>query len=408
MIPWALLIRSAAMIETSIDLHSKSRLARLLHHFGEIPDPRDPRYVAHPLPEIMLLVVCGTICDCEDYDLIADWGEAHLAFLRRFLPYHHGVPCGRWLNIMINRTGPALFQAAFTAWVGETWPQRPDLIAIKPAPAKAGGKTSRRSHDRAAGVGPLHLVSAFATTARLVLGQEAVAEKSGETAAIPVLLDRLAAAGGIAGALISIDAIATNAAIANAILENGADYLLAVKANQATIAKEIERYFADAPEDQLASVRDADKGHGRIEERTVTVSGETAWLAGGRRFPGEFRLPAVKTVLRVAARTHLKDHCRAGTRYYISSRRLSAAEAAKAVRGHWAIENSLHWTLDAVFHDDLRRNRKGHGALNMAIVRHFAFNLVRALADKRSLKNRRKRAGWDTEYLTAILGASPC
>ena len=389
------------MNETVFELPCKSRLARLLDHFGGIPDPRDPRYVAHPLPEIMLLVVCGTICDCEDYDLIADWGEAHLGFLRRFLPYHHGVPCGRWLNIMINRIGPALFKAAFTAWVSETWPERPDLVAID-------GKTSRRSHDRAAGLGPLHLVSAFATTARLVLGQEAVAEKSGETAAIPLLLERLAAAGGLKGALVSIDAIATNAAIANAILGSGADYLLAVKANQAAIREEIELYFADAPPDRLESLPDIDKAHGRIEERTVTVSGETEWLAGGRHFPGEFRLPAVKTVVRVAARTHLKDHCRIDTRYYISSRRLGAAEAAKAVRSHWAIENSLHWTLDVVFHDDLRRNRKGHGAVNMAIVRHLAFNLVRAVADKRSLKNRRKRAGWDVDYLSVILGASPC
>jgi len=387
------------MIETAVELPEKSRLARLLHHFSDIPDPRDPRYVAHPLPEIMFLVVCGTICDCEDFDLIADWGEAHLSFLRRFLPYHHGVPCGRWLNIMINRTGPALFQAAFTAWVKETWPERPDLLAID-------GKTSRRSHDRSAGKAPLHLVSAFATTSRLVLGQEAVADKSGETTAIPLLLERLAAQGGLKGAMVSIDAIATNAAIATAILDAGADYLLAVKANQPTIAKEIELYFADAPHNQLESLPDIDKGHGRIEERTVTVSVETAWLVGHRRFPGEFRLPGVNTVIRVASRTHLADHCRIDTRYFISSRRLSAADAAKAVRSHWAIENSLHWTLDVVFHDDLRRNRKGHGALNMAIVRHFAFNLVRATRDKRSLKNRRKRAAWDTSYLAAVLGTS--
>jgi predicted transposase YbfD/YdcC len=389
------------MIEFAAEPPSKSRLARLLDHFAAIPDPRDPRYVAHPLREIMLLVVCGTICDCEDFDLIADWGEAHLAFLRRFLPYDHGVPCGRWLNIMINRTGPALFQAAFTAWVRETWPDRPGLVAID-------GKTSRRSHDHGAGAKALHLVSAFATTGRLVLGQEPTAEKCGETSAIPILLERLAADDGLKGALVSIDAIATNPAIAQAILDTGADYLLAVKANQPTIRQEIELYFADAPQANLASHRDTGKGHGRIEERAVTVSAETHWLEGARHFPGEFRLPKAACVIRVTSRTHLKDHCRADTRYYISSRRLAPEDAARAVRGHWAIENSLHWTLDTVFHDDLRRNRKGHGAINMAIVRHCAFNLVRAFNDNRSLKNRRKRAGWDTSYLTAILGALPC
>ncbi len=389
------------MTEIAVEPPSKSRLACLLDHFGAIPDPRDPRYVAHPLREIMFLVVCGSICDCGDFDLIADWGEAHLDFLRRFLPYYHGVPCGRWLNIMINRTGPALFQAAFTAWVKETWPKRPDLIAID-------GKTSRRSHDHAEGSKALHLVSAFATTSRLVLGQEATPEKSGETTAIPVLLKRLAADDGLKGALVSIDAIATNPAIAQAIRDTGADYLLAVKANQPTIRREIEGYFADAPRDRLASHYEADKGHGRIEERTVTVSAETDWLNGARHFPGEFRLPDAKCILRVTDRTHLKDHCRRDTRYYISSRRLSPQDAAHAVRGHWAIENSLHWTLDTVFHDGLRRNRKGHGAINMAIIRHFAFNLVRALDDKRSLKNRRKRAGWDTKHLSAILGTLPC
>jgi len=180
---------------------AKSRLGLLLDHFSAIPDPRDPRYVAYPLPEIMFLVVCGTICDCEDFDLIADWGEGHMDFLRRFLPYHHGVPCGRWLTLMINRIGPELFQAAFTAWVKETWPERPDLIAID-------GKTSRRSHDRGKDQGPLHLVSAFATTARLVLGQEAVAEKRNETAAIPLLLERLAAKAGLEGALMATVMIA--------------------------------------------------------------------------------------------------------------------------------------------------------------------------------------------------------
>ena len=202
----------------------------------------------------------------------------------------------------------------------------------------------------------------------------------------------------------SIDAIATNPVIANAILGCGADYLLAVKANQPTIRKEIEDYFADAPLDRMASHHTADKGHGRIEERTVTVSAETHWLEGQRHFPGEFRLPEAKCIVSVKARTHLKDHCRADTRYYISSRRLSPQDASHAVRSHWAIENSLHWTLDTVFHDGLKRNRKGHGAINMAIVRHCAFNLVRAPGDKRSLKNRRKRAGWDTRYLSAILG----
>lgn len=379
---------------------AKPRLRALLDHFAIIEDPREPWRVAHPLPEVLLLVVCGTIADCDDYDGIAAWGEAHLTFLRRFLTYHHGVPGARWLTILMNRIDPALFSAAFTAWVRETWPERLDLVAID-------GKTSRRSHDRSADKAPLHLVSAFATTSRLVLGQEAVADKTNETAAIPVLLERLAAQDGLKGALISIDAIATNPAIATAIRDAGADYLLAVKANQPTLRSEIEAFFADASPASLESVTDVDKGHGRIEQRTVTVAHQVDWLNGDRRFPGEMRLPDVAAIVRVASRAELKNHGRFETRYYISSAALSAPRAAEAVRRHWAIENSLHWVLDVNFGDDQSRLRTGHGATNMAVVRHFAINLVRSVQDKRSIRLRRKCAGWNTEYLATILGHFP-
>ena len=377
----------------------KSRLRALLDHFAVIEDTREPWRVAHPLPEVLLLVVCGTISDCDDYDHIAAWGEAHLPFLREMLPYYHGVPCGRWLTQLMNRVDPGLFSACFTAWVRETWPDRPDFVAID-------GKTSRRSHDRSAGKAPLHLVSAFATTTRLVLGQEAVSDKSNETTAIPVLLERLGANDGLKGATVSIDAIACNATIATAIKQAGANYLLAVKSNQPTLRAEIEDYFASAPAEVLDTATDWDKGHGRIEERTVTVSREADWLGGDRRFPGELRLPGVKTIIKVRSRTELKDRCRTDTRYYISSADLVALSAAEAVRGHWGIENRLHWVLDVVFGDDQARLRTGHGAKNMAVVRHFAINLVRAIADKKTIKLRRKVAGWDTAYLAAILGLS--
>jgi predicted transposase YbfD/YdcC len=381
-----------------IETFEKPRLKALLDHFARIEDPRAGWRVAHPLPEVLLLVVCGTICDCDDYELIADWGEAHLPFLRRYLPYHHGVPGARWLAILMNRIDPGLFSAAFTAWVRETWPDRPDFVAID-------GKTSRRSHDRANGKAPLHLVSAFATTSHLVLGQEAVAEHSNEITAIPALVERLAANDGLKDAVVSIDAIATNATVASAIRDAGAHYLLAVKANQPTLRAEIESFFTTAPAAGLDSITDVDKGHGRIEQRTVTVAHEVDWLSGDRRFPGELRLPQIATLVRVAARAELKDRSRFETRYYVASATLSAARAAEAVRSHWAIENSLHWVLDVTFGDDQSRLRKGHGAINMAIVRHFAINLVRAVADKRSIKLRRKRAGWDPQYLANLLGA---
>ena len=377
---------------------SRSRLAALLEHFATIDDPRDVRRILHPLREVLLLVVCGTIADCDDYDAIADWGEAHVDFLRQHLPYTHGVPGGRWLTILMNRINPALFSAAFTAWVRETWPDRPEFIAID-------GKTSRRSHDRAAGEPPLHLVSAFATTSRLVLGQEAVPDKSNELRAIPALLARLGEQNGLHGALVSIDAIATNATIATAITAAGADYLLAVKANQPALRAEVEACFTDAPPTTIASHIEHDKGHGRIERREVSVIREVDWLSGERRFPGELRLPGAACLVRVRAEVERAGKAHHETRYYISSAVLDAARAAQAVRGHWGIENRLHWVLDVTFKEDQSRLRKGFGARNMAVVRHFALNLVRTATDRRSLKLRRKRAAWSTDYLSQLLAA---
>lgn len=387
------------MSPAPVVLPEKSRLAILLEHFATIDDPRDVRRITHPLSEILLLVVCGTIADCDDYDHIAAWGEAHRDFLRRSLPYANGVPGGRWLTILMNRINPALFSAAFTAWVRASWPDRPDLVAID-------GKTSRRSHDRAAGAEPIHLVSAFATTARLVLGQEAVPNKANELTAIPVLLARLAEQDGLRGALVSIDAIATNGTIASAIRDAGADYLLAVKANQPSLRAEVEACFTTAPPGSLDTHVTLDKGHGRIEQRTTSVMREVDWLAGERRFPGELRLPGVACVVRVHSHVQRSARAHAETRYYISSASLDAARAAEAVRGHWGIENRLHWVLDVTFNEDQSRLRKGFGAKNMAVVRHFALNLVRAAKDTKSIKLRRKIAGWTPDYLAKMLNQS--
>lgn len=398
----------------------RSSVKALLAHLGGIDDPREPWRVAHPLCEVLLLVVCATVCDCDGYDAIAQWGQANLDLLRRHLPYHYGVPGGRWLTLLMNRVDPDLFGQAFTDWVRATWPARPDLVAID-------GKTSRRSHDRATGAPPLHTVSAFATTARLVLGQEAVPDKAGETTAIPVLLDRLAENDGLKGALVSIDAIATNGTVAAAIRRAGADYLLAVKANQPTLLAEVESLFAGTPAGPIDTAVDWDKGHGRIEQRRVEVVREVDWLDGGRRFPGEVRLPDAACLVRVCSRTEMKDRCRFDTRFYVSSAPLTAERAAQAVRGHWAIENSLHWVLDVVFADDQSRLRKGHGARTMAIVRHFAINLVRSAPDPvrpeplkpqrrpkpgsiprpKSLRLRRKIASWNPAYLDTVMATNP-
>lgn len=238
-----------------------------------------------------------------------------------------------------------------------------------------------------------------------MLGQEAVAEKSNEIKAIPLLLHRLAAAGALAGARVTIDAIACNPTIAQAIVEEGADYLLAVKDNQPTLLDEIKRFFDDAPAETLDTNIQCDKGQGRIEQRRADISHAVDWITGSRRFPGEYRFPKIAAVIRIEARVEHKYHCTKERRYYIASRPLSAEQAAHAVRAHWRIENALHWVLDVTFKEDLARVRKGHGAQNMAIVRHFAINIVRNAKDKHSIKLRRKIASWDTRYFEILLAA---
>ena len=378
-------------------LSPKPRLRLLLDHFSAIKDARQPWKVAYPLREVLFLVVCGTIASGDDYDDIVDWGEAHLSFLRGFAEFHHGIPCVDWLRTVMNRIDPELFNACFSSWVAECWPDKPALVAID-------GKTSRRSHDRKTGQKALHLVSAFATRSRLVLGQEAVEEKSNEITAIPALLERI----DLAGALVSIDAIGCNPSTAQAILDAKADYLLAVKDNQPTLHNEVKSYFDTAPSGEVERCETLGKDHGRIELRAHSVSPVVDWITSGRSYPGALRFPKLAAVAMVESRIERADRIETERRSYICSRVLSAEAFADAVRSHWAIENNLHWTLDVTFNEDQSRLRAGHGAKNMAVVRHFALNLVRQAADKRSIKRRRKRASWDPKYLLEILQPIRC
>jgi predicted transposase YbfD/YdcC len=298
---------------------------------------------------------------------------------------------------VMNRIDPDLFKACFSSWVAECWPDKPDLVAID-------GKTSRRSHDRKKGQKALHLVSAFATSRRLVLGQEAVEEKSNEITAIPALVERIE----LAGALVSIDAMGCNPNIAQSILDAKADYLLAVKDNQPTLHADVKSYFATAPSAEVERFESVGKDHGRLEIRAHTVSHLVDWITSQRAYPGAPRFPQLATIAMVESRIERQGHIAAEQRSYISSRPLSAEAFADAVRSHWAIENNLHWTLDVTFNEDQSRLRAGHGAKNMAVIRHFALNLVRKAADKRSIKRRRKRAAWDPDYLLQILQPLRC
>lgn len=378
----------------------RDRLALLLEHFSELEDEdeREPWRVLYPLSEMLFVVVCATIAACDDFDDIVAWGEYHLDFLRRFAPFHHGIPCERWLRILLNRIDPILFKRCFESWVAATWPDRPEFIAID-------GKTARRTHDRRKGTKALHTLSAYATTARLVLAQRSVPEKTNEITAIPELLDDLAEAGQLKGTLLTIDAMGCQVEIADKIVAYEADYLLALKGNQPTLEADVADYFRTAPKDELVAKSSVEKGHGRIETRTYTASQNVDWITSARSYPGQPRFSTIKTILRVEERTEHADRTTFDTRFFISSAILDIERLASGTRGHWGVE-SMHWLLDVEFKDDLSRYRAGHGAKNMAVVRRFALGLVRANKTKGSVKSRRKKAGWNPNFLLQILQIS--
>ena len=368
----------------------------ILDHFSALTDPRQGWRVLYPLPEILLLVLCATLSGMEDFVEIRLWGEQRLDFLRRFLPYERGIPAHDTLNDVINELDAELFKTCFSTWVETLREQDPDIIAID-------GKTSRRTHARRKGREPLHLVSAWAARQRLVLGQEATADKSNEITAIPLLLERLE----LRGALVTIDAMGTQTDIAEKIVERGGDYLLALKANRPLLHHEVEEFFKAPPADMLQPVHDTTDGdHGRIEERHHVVCHEVDWLFSDRRYSDEPRFPHLAMIGMVQTRVERNGAIERERRYYLSSTKLDAKAFAAAVRAHWGIENRLHWVLDVVFHDDLARLRSLNGPQNMALVKHMAMNLVRNPKDKHSLKVRRKLANLNPDYLETLIRQS--
>lgn len=374
-----------------------SRSVGLLDHFSALEDPRQGWRVLYPLPEILLLVLCATLAGMEGFAEISLWGRERLDFLRRFLPYERGIPSHDVLNDVMNALDAELFKRCFMDLVASLRDADPEIIAID-------GKTSRRTHARNKGRNPLHLVSAWASRQRLVLGQEAVADKSNEILAIPLLLQRLE----LAGALVTIDAMGTQIEIARTIVAGGGDYLLSLKANWPTLLAEVEAFFADPANTSSNEVfQTCDADHGRLERRRHTVSHQVDWLKSDRRFPDERAFPRLTTLAMVESTTERDGKIQTERRYYISSAKLDAKTFAWAARAHWGVENRLHWVLDVVFHDDLSRLRTRSGPQNMAIVNHIAMNLIRHPKDRHSLKCRRTLACLNDDYLESLIRNPP-
>jgi len=359
----------------------------VLEYFSEIEDPRINRHKLYPLDEIFLTTLCAKICDAESWEDIQDFGEAKIDFLRRYLPYENGIPSHDTFARVFSLLDPQPFRECFVSWVKSLQSYLPDIVSID-------GKTLRGSFDREDDQKAIHIVSAFASNTRLVLGQEKVSEKSNEITAIPRLLETLF----LKGAIVTIDAMGCQKKIAERIRSKGADYILALKGNHGDLSDDIRTYFEGESADRFKSYTEYDKGHGRIEKRTYRICQKIGWLEQ----KNEWR--DLKCLIEVESQRSSKNQKTLEKRYFISSVNGTAKEIGKAIRSHWGIENQLHWVLDVTFNEDKSRIRKKNGPENMAIVRHVVVNLLRKIDDGRtSLKRRRRRALYGDDYLAKIL-----
>lgn len=373
-----------------METESKLRLADV---FVSISDPRQRRKVEHDLVELLVVAVNAVLVGADTFVEIELWANEKLDWLRQYLKLEKGIPSHDTFGRLFGLINPDEFEAAFRRWVGAILPAlgADRVVAID-------GKTSRRSGKVDAT--PLHLVSAFAADVGLVLGQRATAEKSNEKTAIPELLATLA----LAGCIVTIDAMGTQANIAQAIRARGADYILAVKENQPTLADSMRDFFS-----QFMAVPDrtphtftesVEKDHGRLETRRCFAFNQVDCLAKPEQWLDLKSFAVIESELCIKGKTSFER------RFYISSLPANAERLARSVRAHWAVENSLHWCMDVVFADDQMRARTGHAAHNLAILKHITLNLIRLDPVKRKggIKARRFIAATSDRYRSELLG----
>ena len=358
-----------------------------------VPDPRTGNATRHELLDLLVIALTASICGCESCVDFADFAEDREELFREFLSLPNGLPSHDTFSRLFRLIDPTVLSDCFSRFLDDLGADGPGVIAID-------GKTLRRSFDRAAGKSALHVVTAFAGEAGLVLGQTAVPEGGNEITAARALLGIV----DLKGMLVTADAIHCQGETARLVLERGGDYLFALKKNRPATHADVETWFADpatAPDETLETT-DAD--HGRLEIRRHSVVHDVDWLFPEKRDPDRPAMPALATIGRVVATVERDGRTSTSTRYYLSSAKLSAAAFAKAVRGHWAIENSLHWVLDTTFQEDAVRTRKDHGPENLAIIRKLALNVLKAARPDISIRRKRKRSGWSDAFARTVIG----
>lgn len=380
---------SATTVTVTVPLRS------IVKHFESLPDPRHTRNRRHLLADVITIAVCGVIVGCSGPSSIARWARTKKDWLKEVLALPNGIPSRDCIRRILTTLKPEAFQTCFQSWiaslVSEDEETRP-TIAID-------GKTMRRSHDRSLGLGPLHLVSAWASEHGLVLGQVATEEKSNEITAIPALIDRI----DVKGAIVTIDAMGCQKDIARKIVDAKGDYVLAVKDNQPKLHEAIKELFSDEREGDLVKMphrehQTSEKGHGRKDERYYVLAKIP------RNFPLKDQWPSIKAVGMAVRVTEKSDGTTSGdVRYFITSCYLSGKRFAQAVRGHWGIENSLHWVLDVTFDEDQSRTRKRRIADNLSWLRRLAISLLKRHPANDSIKGKSQIAGWSNEFLMQVL-----
>ena len=372
--------------------------------FARLTDPRVARTRVHRLGDLVTIALCAILCGADDWVAVETFGRSKEAWLRTFLALPGGIPSHDTFGRVFARLNPTEFQQCFVAWVQALVGELPGQVVA------VDGKTLRRSADRAHGRDAVHLVSAWATASQLVLGQEATPAKSNEITAIPRLLRLLA----LEGCVVTIDAMGCQTAIAAQIVEQGADYVLALKGNQPTLLRTVQAAFAeqDAPDPdpwvpaEQDHAQTLDKGHGRLERRRYRALSDPDLLAC---LDPQGAWPGLRAVVQVQAERRRGAQRTAEARYYLASLPPEATALGQAIREHWGVENDLHWVLDVQFHEDACLVRVGDGAQNFALLRHLALNLLRQERTHRgSLATKRFRAALDETYLRRLLaGLAP-
>lgn len=362
----------------------------LLTHFQVLEDPRLERSRLHNLLDIVATTICAVICGADSWVEVQKYGIAKYDWLKSFLQLPNGIPSHDTFGRVFAALLPEQFQACFAAWMAEVAEQLGlHQIAID-------GKTLRGSHDRGQGKAALHLISAWAVENHLSLGQQAVDAKSNEITAIPKLLEIL----DLHGALVTIDAMGCQKEIAEQIIDQGGDYVLAVKENQPKLYEGIEQLEQAALEKEYAgcsSYGEEERSHGRQELRACWVLTDLESLQERSKWPG------LQSVIVVVRERTAGDKNTCEKHYYISNRKLSAERFLKAIRGHWGIENSLHWVLDVTFDEDGSRVRKDHGPENFALLRRMAVSMLKAEGSKGSIRGKRLIAGWNNDFMEKVL-----